>query len=1257
MAGSGVFSSFVPRIAVGALLVSAACSPADARTVTFTVDGDNAMRFTLYRASKNPDAPWESLQAEPISLKARRGNWSRRTEYWFNAKLPEATFATMDDLGRWQEVLAKRQWRDPARTTLRIVVRPDGDVFRFYVDGVYLNYLPRDGQDAHLMNFKIEKGFPLALDIAVESVDPRFETVDITGRANAYGLPGRTARTVPGETVTVGGVPFLFSRDPRRDNVDLSMSWNPGAFRTGYAACHARNRWPDPLAKTPMRYQFRVPGRDYDALYVLCAADPKKKTAVPRFTAQFHRWRGSYSGSGRPFNFPAGAVPVSTNGALTVVKIPLSGEMITEFGPEEYMNFELTKDVHPYRTYADPLNHSWHAGGLPSSVRVFGVTLSRPPVTCSFDPLRPANIFTEGETVGYAVTLENTTDAPRTEKLRLVARDWYGKDAPVASAEAVLAPGGKKRVVLTLAPARFGWYRATLEAAGRTWRHTFVHLRARDYTVRPFEEKCIRAGTWNMLASPLYATITGKGGWDTSGVFPHPNVEKSGQSAELEAVMRRYGMRTFHAPGNIRAQNGITAATPLEEGCALYRRKMPDPAKRPENEFSTYRYVSALAEPGGLGTGNAQFPEWYGEPENAYDYRRLEGTAKTRFLDYKRQIAVAHKVLRGMYPSAKLLIPHGSWNFLVPYLQDPDTRKLADGVQMDFQFYTRLPEQQLHQSSLTSITILKSAWEKFRPGEEMFMVWGEGPDVTQVYPGGSSEVSAAANRVRISMLMAAYGCNIQTSWGTNPVTHGENHCSGGLVTGNHALDPDLHYAAFSAWLRHVRHATHESYSETGSMSAFCQNFRDHRTGGLIRGIWTIRGERPFVFDCPPEKLTVYDPMDNVVPAEARDGKAVVRAGSMPVFVYGAEGVALTLGESDHGDVKPAPVERRLGELGAMGVVQTPDADDLYVSMMPEYIRRFPVKMDVAPATDPVRPGAHLSVGLPPQKTDRMTMPYFTCLTFPKPVPIPGKAQALRLDVKAASDWGRVVYVLKDAAGRRWYSCGRKGEWNADDMEGDSCFCFDGWRTLRFELPYNEPWDGFRNLGFTNWGADELKAKVVLPLALEKMFVERRSGVIYGCRFRRFAKDTPVLLGTLSAEYAREADTTPAAYADQRIAAPKVFAGQLVNPIADLAKSGTLPPGRIVSVKDPDTWFDGTRGVFTFEMPADAVAADMWMSMYPDGRGALRLGKNLKSSPAQVGGFLSGTEFYAFLVWRDAAGNVSKPSEPFKYRLVDHFGHQ
>ena len=68
------------------------------------------------------------------------------------------------------------------------------------------------------------------------------------------------------------------------------------------------------------------------------------------------------------------------------------------------------------------------------------------------------------------------------------------------------------------------------------------------------------------------------------------------------------------------------------------------------------------------------------------------------------------------------------------------------------------------------------------------------------------------------------------------------------------------------------------------------------------------------------------------------------------------------------------------------------------------------------------------------------------------VNIPGKASHLGLWVHASSDWGRFVYVLRDANDEKWVSVGTKEDWNNDDIHGWSAFCFDGWRYMTFQLP-------------------------------------------------------------------------------------------------------------------------------------------------------------------------------------------------------------
>ena len=1206
-------------------------------------DGSVATNRTVRRIDAEPGErpgaitfwPWHGTGRAP------------RAVWHLNPLLPEQSFSTMDDDGRAQERDAAVRARNPLREKLRLGVRVSDDAYLLFVNGVYVVSLPREEGDTPGFNFP--PNYQPDPAVTIRAVDSRWEMVDISERANASGFGRRLA---PGGTVTnVAGVPFVVPHSPS-DAIDLFQSRFAGGLRLTSPIASCRNRWPDPLLRTPLRFSFRAPGGEYDALYVLCAADGNRRDAIPRFTAQFYRHTDETHGSGRPFNFVSGIVPASTNGSLHVVRVPLSGDFRTELGPEPVCFFELTKDVQPFQSYPDPEYYSMHAAGLPSSVRVLGVTLHRPEIAVSFDPCEPANAFVEGQKIAYEATLENTTGVRRDETLIFTAASWDGGQKVRQEKSVALQPGERKAVSFSFAPSRYGWFAVSLSAADREFHHSAAHIKARDYTRRPFEHAGMRFGTWQMFLDEATASFLGKAGFDTAESTNHP----PWRTGSFQKTWDRYGYAVFQAPGQSGAPGAAIPGDDFETNvlrviAAWGPSRMGDPGSE------SWKYTRSLNEPGGIGTGNAQFPEYYGEPDNAFDYTRLAGKEKERYESYKVRIRAVVEGLNRILPGTKRLIPNGSWTFLIPYLQDPETRFLPDGVKCDFQFYNHIPEEQIYQTSPHSLYFFRQAWKKYRPGTEPLLIIGEGPDILQVYPGASTQEEDASLRIRDSIHLAGYGVGRQLDCAMYPFSYPEFHCAGGLATGRFARDPNWGYCAMATWTRLTRDATFESFSPVGSTSAYCANFRNHRTGKLLRAIWTVRGKRDFVFPCRPGDLTVLDPMDNEVKALARDGGSVVTVGQMPYFILGADDAAPTVSpDPDHSDDALAATALPLGSLAEHFAAQTDDADDPYVNSFTDHIRRFKATMDVV-ATNDAAHGPVLSVGLPKQEVDRMVMPYYTCLTLKKPVVIPGKGKALRLDVKAASDWGRVVFVLKDASGRRLYSSGQKGEWNADDMGCHSFFCFDGWRRLKIALPSNAPWDAYRESGFATWGSDDPKLPVALPLAIEKLFVERRGGVMYGNGYVPFDHDTPVLLGALHVEYASEADTGEEAVRLSRLRMPPVSVSQMPNPIADMAKANPLPAGRVVSVEDPDTWFNGTNGDFTFELPEEAVSWEVWAARDKDGRGALRLGKDLRKNPCNVRGFLAGQTFHVFVVWRDKAGRQSKPSEPFEVRLEDHFAHQ
>src|SRR2546423_1990628 len=304
------------------------------------------------------------------------------------------------------------------------------------------------------------------------------------------------------------------------------------------------------------------------------------------------------------------------------------------------------------------------------------------------------------------------------------------------------------------------------------------------------------------------------------------------------------------------------------------------------------------------------------------------------------------------------------------------------------------------------------------------------------------------------------------------------------------------------------------------------------------------------------------------------------------------------------------------------------------------IKKFPGRFSIHPDGEPatakgepegVSPRMALAVRLEKQEKERRTMPFYTTLVPPKPIVIPGKASHLGLWVKPASDWGRVVYCLKDARGERWLSVGKKDEWNVDDTHNWSAFNYDGWRYLTFELPANAPYDLYREAGTSFWGnyppvsAREGKGTrqegdsdmvVDLPLTLEKIIVERRTHVIHATEQVPAAPDD-VLLGSLVAEYETAADRTNEALRLSRLRMPlPATAPDLANPIRALTEASTAAGPEVTKVNPPEREYDGRRCHVHFTPAAGGKTYHLGGSPSSGRRGGLPLGKGW-TAPGQL----------------------------------------
>lgn len=1124
---------------------------------------------------------------------------------------------------------------------LEIAVEVSGEKCRLFLDHILLHEWP---VELDFYGRKLQVVVPQNVTVSSARITPLppenalYYPVDIASKlnVNTIGAAKVDGKSLPsrGREFKVKDIPFRLPEVAGEgfSHIDLSKSWFREGTLTSYEEPNKGSfggRWGGALSGNPTRIQFRLPNRQYDAIYVLGVSDASIP-GIPRFTAQFYR-----PNSGFPKNSPSASVPAfgrkaevavktlgEKKGGLFLIKIPVEPGKLREFSDLDVIELELTKDVQIYRAHPDPVHHSMHGGGMPSQVQVFAMTLGISPIQVVFEPESLGNAWVEPDEPCYKVMLKNIDSKDHRMELVLETQSHDGTEKFGGKQTFDVPAGGSVATRFDLPLKKFGWHKVSLRVGDKSYERTLAIIRKREYKARPFDAKGFMFGAWPWR--DMHAIVPGTGE-KAAKLLGQLGIESLAFNAyemlEDNPLARKYGMKSFWAAGGCRE-----VATNAEE---IFRNSV-----RTKSDVSEPVYFNLFAEPRGVGFGGT-LPEFYGEKEIV-----MTADDQERFNEYKENIKLMRALAAKYAPGAKMLMPWGDPLFAVPFLQDPETRELFDGIAYDAGYFDRLPEQQMHQCSIHRYYMFKHYWNKFRKDPPV-LITIEGPCISPVTPGGLTEDQQAAHDIRCALLLAAYGINRQFAFlGSFDCASywGEQHYGGnGCFSRWNDPNPHVFYAAAGTIIRHLRHMEFVNWIPVGSTSVYVLQFKDSRNGRNLYVLWTIRGTREINVG---GRFELYDSMDNMTFTE----KGGFTIGQLPVYLYGKENMTFKLGKPDHSDSKLGVHNRLLGSAAQLFTRQTQDADDEYLNFHPASIRRFPAEMELTYAKT-------LKIKLPEQKVKRGVMPFYTALTPEKPILIPGKGKYLSLYVDAASDWGRVIYVLRDAQGEKWLGAGTKGTYNNDDTQGQTTFCFDGLRLLKFELPGNLPYDDFREVGSTWWGAYGGDSVVDYPLAIEKIYVERREDVMYVNSLEK-ASPQAVELGDLYVEYESAGDMAKTPLRIKMPPPPTNTAPR--NPVKELAQTAKLPPSVITKVEQPKHYYDGTRGHFHFKEMPEAVRYDIYLALAPDGVNAIKLGANLKESGALVTGFKASTDFYAFVVYYDKDGENSIPSAPFKFKLVDTF---
>jgi hypothetical protein len=919
-----------------------------------------------------------------------------------------------------------------------------------------------------------------------------------------------------------------------------------------------------------------------------------------------------------------------------------------------------------------------HSAGLPSGVHVYGITLERPPVEVDFQPDQVAHVWTAPAQPSYTAKLKNRTQQAQTVSLQLSTRSHDGRQRTLVSDTVELAPGAVEAVGLPLALRRYGYHAVELkiQSAGEERTQTrslaFLHPDTRE------------RGNWAEGKGPIFGMWDWNGGHQTiSGmdrlrVLAAMGMESSmGSFASLPAEEQKYlesiGAKSFFLAYQLAMTKDTLGGkewdpkkpAEMQEALLKWLKTQPytKPSKINEPELAVF-FAEPLLGP----ISYMSLPEYYGDPP--YQMSAEEKAAYQKYLD---QFVIAATAIKKEWPHAKCLMPWGIATFPIPFLRDSkEATALMDGPAIDQVLFERMPEMQLHQVTFSSaMWQLRQEWLKTgKPWPRLITI--EGPGTSPARPGAVTALEEADHTVRAVLILASYNTTRFLGWpGASHCAGywGEQHYGSGLCEPIPLLSPRPVYSTYATLTRQLNRMNFVKVVPTPSNTVFCLQFKHCKTGELLHVLWTLRGKRTVtLLDLPPaRKFTVHDSMDNL---GSITPEGVFTVTTSPCYLRGLKKDAqIVLGEPDHSDAKPGPHAVALADLGDGSWKLSAQRDKDYEEVHIEFIKKFPGQFSIHPATGPNGKGKALAIRLEKQPKERRTMPFYTTLMPSHPIVIPGKASHLGLWVKASSDWGRVVYCLKDAHGERWLSVGKKGEWNVDDTHNWSAFNFDGWRYLTFELPANAPYDLYREAGTSFWGnypppADKERGGkqeegasdmvVDLPLALEKIIVERRTHVIHATEQVLAAPDD-VLLSTLMVEYETPADQTDEVVRRSRLRMPQPPGPpDLANPISQLREAGTTDGPEVTTVNPPEREYDGRRCHVHFTATAEAKSYDVWVSPYADGRGAVLLGKDWTAPGQLLTGLSPNIDLYLFVVAKDSAGKPSRPGKGFKVNLKDMF---
>ena len=1161
---------------------------------------------------------------------------------------------------------------------LRIDVGPK--LVRMYCNSVLVTEQPRVETTAGPVTLSLRSNARVA-GLTVRKTDAAsspYVTVPIDFRCNAVGAIDLAA-VESRDRFTAAGIPFALSSElSANDHIDVGASVFRNRFGRSYEGeVRANNHTQAPTAFDPGRIRLIVPARAYTRAWVLAGAETNS-TRAPILTLRVYKpntdWAIDTAVTVPAMTAAAGGagmqpVQMRTKNGKTANLWLIPIELDTAKLAAEYrtptLSIELTKEIKPCLAYPDPMNYAYQPAGLPSSVQVYGLTFEEAPVKMLAMNAVKGGVYVAPETPAWKVALTNQTSRELPVSIKIDMIDPYGKSVPVEQ-KLTLKPFESQTPAFQLKPAVNGLHTVRTTVTAGDWSQagegTFL-------TVPPIARKA------TALNSP-WGVWTWDGGHGTHGdhednarilhalgAINQFNLSGSGGRGEpaknLTDLRAKYGLGPTHYRLVPRGVPAWAAKLPVDPAAlAKYAEECGTKTKALKDQYPDFQYVNAFAE------DSISLRLTHGIPAYAFGQPWFEYDEKERNR-IQSMLAVASAAAGGVKkhaPGVKFILGHCAAPFALPLFREPNWNPdLFDGIGLDLPQFERMPERQPRATEPSLLYFLhKEMKERGLTNKELVHLESYFPSSHELALGLQGQADSIVRTAVLSLSMGT--TKFMHSWTLQDCSDswGSQHYGGpGLISREPVAEPKPSAEAFATMTHVLDLAKYDGYLNTGSRSAFCLRFKD--ADRLVYPVWTIRGTRPLAITPETDgvKLVRIDMHGNEFPLALENGTATVTLTPTVQWIV-ARGGGIRSAQAGVPTYTEAPGDVRtvLDTFEKADWAYDPEPYQRYAENSWDLVRE-PAKMTQQRVMDAERKSTVWRVAMAERPAGKPCVNFYGIFSPPKPIVITGKAKAIGFYGKASSQWGRIIFELKDARGEVWLNCGVKNAWNADDIHSWSFFNHDGWRYMEFPLPANAPGDHFREVSMYSWGGSD-DGIVDLPLSLNRIIVEFRTDMVY-VNDMLPVEDLSVAIDDLTVVYDTKTEMTNTPVQLQNAARnawrPKIAASVLPNPIKALAATGVDAPAEIDKVFPPEVMASGDQVYVKVKPVAGAKKYTVYVSAYEDGTGAMAAAARVDANDPSllfITKLQPAIPMYFFATYTDKDGKESKPSAARKTILKDEF---